>query len=94
MQFDQGQEIVEVFAVWDCYEQQWKDELPRIIRFEESDVLVDSTGEVIDESVVAVDDHDEALLYKICGIPEQKSRDMCLCWLPKRNTTICFEMQT
>lgn len=73
--------LVDVFRVWDCYEQEWVADSPILLRFEEDDALVFIRGEKIIETVFGPVDNAVAIVKGA----ETTSEDQCLCWLRVRS---------
>lgn len=61
--------VADVFRQWDCYEQEWVQDAPLLVRFEGSDALIAA---------------DEVLAAEACVSEsvraQQHGHERCLCW--------------
>ena len=71
--------LADVLCVWDCYEQEWVEKAPVILRFEKMDVLIQRPS-VGGDAKLSVPTAGSEIGYPESGKTCNASADSCVCW--------------
>ena len=71
--------LADVLCVWDCYEQEWVEKAPVILRFEKMDVLIQRPS-IDGDAKLAVPTAGSEIDYPESGKTCNASADSCACW--------------
>lgn len=70
--------LADVLCVWDCYEQDWMKGSPIILRFENSDVVIEQRPSSGGTSTASFLHGTESETLE--NLSEGSAKDVCLCW--------------
>ncbi len=71
--------LADVFRPWDCYAQDWLDEMTVLFRFESNDLLVYTGENGLDCKIGPIDTSafEDSIMDCMCV---ESPKDTCLCW--------------